>query len=183
MLDRAQSLAPLTIMIAVLSLALICVATIIFFSHRLRCYLRHFQAVGYSPKLFKDWMLANGIYDKKGSLIATIAALTIEITKESSVNSLVICTIATVAFVILSFWENDPRKVGHPLLVLTKQVIAIYRIALCLYSIAFVLCVATVYQISADNEIAAHWLLVIIAIQSSPLWLVFASAIYKWRTR
>jgi hypothetical protein len=158
-----------------LSLSIISAAAIIFFSRRLLCYLRHFQEVGYSTRLFKDWMLANGIYDKKGSLVATIAALVIEITKESSTNSLIISTIAAVALIGLSLWEPDPCKVGYPILQPTKKAKNIYNLALSLYSIAFILCFVFVYNISADDDIAAYWLVVIVAIQSSPLWMITAN--------
>ena len=158
-----------------LSLSIISAAAIIFFSRRLLCYLRHFQEVGYSTRMFKDWMLANGIYDKKGSLVATIAALIIEITKENSTNSLIICIVAAIALIGLSLWEPDPRKVGFPILQPTKKAKNIYNLALSLYSIAFILCVMLIYRISADDDIAAYWLVVIVAIQSSPLWMIMAN--------
>jgi UDP-N-acetylmuramoyl-tripeptide--D-alanyl-D-alanine ligase len=166
-------------MLTALSISVISVAAIVFFSRRLLCYLRHFQEVGYSARLFKDWMLANGIYDKKGSLVATLAALIIEITKESRFNSLIICIVAAIALFGLSWWEPDPRKVGYPILQPTKKATVIYNLALSLYSIAFVLSVIIVHQVSIDDDIAAYWLLVIVAIQSSPLWMIIANAINR----
>ena len=67
-------------MLTALSLSLISAAAIIFFSRRLLRYLRNFQEGGYSRMQFTNWVIANGIYDKKGSLIATIAALSLELT-------------------------------------------------------------------------------------------------------
>jgi hypothetical protein len=170
-------------MLTALSIALISVATIIFFSHRLLCYLHHFQAGGYSGRQFKNWVVANGIYDKKGSLIATIAALTMELTEKSNVSALTISAIAVVALIWLSVWESDPRKDKVSSLKSTRQAEAIYNLALVLYSIAFPLVTIGIYKLGAGAEIACYWILVIAAIQSSPIWLMLASTIYSWRTR
>lgn len=77
-------------MLMSLSVAITAVGAILFFSRRLLCYLRHFQQVDYSKEQFKDWIFGNGIYDKKCSLISAIAALTIELTRENIVISLVV---------------------------------------------------------------------------------------------
>jgi UDP-N-acetylmuramoyl-tripeptide--D-alanyl-D-alanine ligase len=164
-------------MTTALSLFVISTAAIIFFSHRLLGYLRHFQERDYSTKLFKNWLLTNRIYDKKGSLIATLAAIAVEITSKSQVGSLVICTLAMAAFMWLSLWEGDPRKVGYPVLVPTQRVIVTYGLALSLYAILLVLSIATIEHISANFSMSAYWLLVIVAIQSSPLWLFLANTI------
>ncbi|WP_309744488.1 hypothetical protein [Chamaesiphon sp. OTE_20_metabat_361] len=159
-----------------LSLFAISTAAIIFFSHRLLCYLRHFQERNYSPKLFKDWLLKNRIYDKKGSLIATLAAIATTITSQSRASSLLICTIAMAAFICLSLWEGDPREVGYPVLLPTPRVIITYGLALSLYAISLVSIVAMLDRI-ANLSMSAYWLLIIIAIQSSPLWLLLANTI------
>ena len=166
-------------MITAISLALISAAAIIFFSRRLLCYLRHFQEGGYSTKQLKDWVIANSIYDKKGSLIATIAALLLELTEHSNVFGigLIICTIAAIALTWLGLWENDPREVGTFKLKTTKQATAIYNLALGLYSIALAIVVVSVYKLGARDDLACYWLVVIFAIQSSPIWLVIASTI------
>jgi hypothetical protein len=164
-----------------LSLSIIAAAAIIFFSRRLLCYLRHFQEVGYSTRLFKDWMLANGIYDKKGSLVATLAALVIEITKESRTNSLIICIIAGIALVGLSLWEPNPCKVGYPILQPTQEAKKIYNLALSFYSVSLIIGFILVRKISVDNDIAAYWLLVIVGIQSSPLWMIAANLYHRCR--
>jgi hypothetical protein len=163
-------------MLTALSISAISVATIMFFSRRLLAYLRHFQDHKYSPRLFADWLLANGIYDKKGSLVATIAALILEVFKVSEVGSLVISTIAAATLIWLGITEKDPRKVGTPILKPTKRARGIYHLGLSLYSIVFIFCILTIHLVSADDDIAAYWLLVIIAIQSSPIWLIIANA-------
>jgi UDP-N-acetylmuramoyl-tripeptide--D-alanyl-D-alanine ligase len=164
-------------MTTALSLFAISTAAIIFFSHRLLCYLRHFQERNYSPKLFKNWLLTNRIYDKKGSLIATLAAIAIEITSKNQIGSLVICTLAMAAFIWLSVWEGDPRKVGYPVLLPTQRVVVTYGLAVSLYAISLVLSIATIDRIIANFSMSAYWLLVIIAIQSSPLWMFLANTI------
>jgi hypothetical protein len=169
-------------MFTALSLSFISAGAIIFFSRRLLCYLRHFQEGGYSRGQFKHWAIANKIYDKKGSLIATIAAFTIELTGETHVSCLVISIIAAVALIWLAFWENDPRKCGPFQLQETQQAAAIYNLSLGLYSIAFPLAVFVTHAVGAGDEIACYWLLVILAIQSSPLWLVLASKLLNWRS-
>jgi UDP-N-acetylmuramoyl-tripeptide--D-alanyl-D-alanine ligase len=166
-------------MTTILSLSAISAAAIVFFSHRLLGYLRHFQEYNYSSSAFIDWLWTNKIYDKKGSLIATTAAVGTEIVEESPVGAVVVCTIAMVAFIYLSLWEGDPRQVGYPRLLPTRRVIAIYGLALSLYSISFVVSIVTLYQTIANVDIAVCWLFVIVAIQSSPLWVFLANTIVR----
>ncbi len=167
-------------MFIALCISIISVANIIFFSHRLLCYLRHFQLGGYSRRQFKNWILANGVYDKKGSLIATITALLLEFTEEKSrVVAFGICSIGAVALVWLSLWEKDPRELELNKLESTAQITAIYNLALGLYSIAFPLIIIGIYALGAGDDIACYWLVVIAAIQSSPVWLVIASTLLQ----
>jgi UDP-N-acetylmuramoyl-tripeptide--D-alanyl-D-alanine ligase len=167
-------------MLIAFSISIVSAAAIIFFGHRLLCYLRHFQLGGYSRIQFKNWVVANGIYDKKGSLIATVTALLLELTEEKNlVVSVVICTIGAAALVWLSIWEKDPRELELNKLQPTAKATAIYNLALGLYSIAFPLVVIGVYQLGAGDDIACYWLVTIAAIQSSPMWLVLASTILQ----
>ena len=161
-------------MLIALSLSITTAGAIIFFSRRLLCYLRHFQEVGYRNKEFKDWMLANGIYDKKGSLISALAALTIELTKEEIVISLAISTVAVAGLVWLSFTEDDPQKTGTFKLRPTRKALSIYHLALSLYSILLTLGAICLYAFGSIDDPACYWLVVIIGIQSSPIWMVIA---------
>ncbi|WP_310422560.1 hypothetical protein [Chamaesiphon sp. VAR_48_metabat_135_sub] len=169
-------------MITALSLSITSAAAIMFFSRRLLCYMRHFQEGGYSRRQFKDWVIANSVYDKKGSLIATIAALLLELTEHSNVRGiqLAICTISAIALVWLGFWENDPREVGPFKLKPTKRATTTYNLAVGLYSIALVIVTISVYKLGARDDIACYWLVVIAAIQSSPIWLVIASTLKSY---
>jgi hypothetical protein len=165
-------------MLVILDISLIAAATIVFFSHRILCYLRHFQEGNYCRREFKNWLLVNGIYDKKGSLIATIAAILCELTEERNVMlSLGICAMGAVALIYLTLWENDPLDVGPFKLQPTRQARAIHKLAVCLYSISFSLAIVALYKLGAGDDIACYWLLVIVAIQSSPFWLFLAGSI------
>jgi UDP-N-acetylmuramoyl-tripeptide--D-alanyl-D-alanine ligase len=166
-------------MFKAISLSFISVATIIFFSHRLLCYLRHFQEGGYSRTQFKNWLSTNGIYDKKGSSIATMTALALELTERGKMISLGICTLGAIGLIWLSIWEPDPRKAEEFPLQPTRRATRIYSLALALYSIGLTLTIFGVYKLGAGNEIACYWLVVIVAIQSSPLWLVMASTLVR----
>jgi hypothetical protein len=162
-------------MLTALSVSAIAAAATIFYSRRSLCYLRHFQDNDYSHKLFTNWVVENGIYDRKGSLIATIAALVIELIKPGRVISLLICLIGAAVLVWLGSREVDPRIAGYPILQPTPKARWIYHFGLNLYMIFFLVCVGIVYRINADNDLAAYWLIVIIAIQSSPIWLIIAN--------
>ena len=164
-------------MLTALSIALICLATIVFLRHRLLCYLRHFQAGGYCREQFKNWLIANNIFDRKGSTIATIAAVTLESLHHSHVSALIVCALGAIALIWLSLWEKDPYKAEDFPLQPSKQVKGIYHLALGLYSIAFALVVVGVYQLGAGDRVAYYWLVAIVAIQSSPLWIFLASTV------
>jgi hypothetical protein len=167
-------------MLTAISIALICIATIVFLRHRLLCYLRHFQAGGYCRTQFKNWLIANNIFDRKGSTIATIAAVTLELLHRSQMSpfiTVIICLLGAIALIWLSLWEKDPYKAEDFPLQPSEQVKGIYHLALGLYSIAFALVVVGVYQLGAGDRMAYYWLVVILAIQSSPVWIFLASTI------
>jgi UDP-N-acetylmuramoyl-tripeptide--D-alanyl-D-alanine ligase len=163
-------------MLIPLSISIISAASILFFSRRLLRYLYHFQAGGYSRNRFKNWLVENSIYDKKGTLIATIAAISIELIGENEVIALAICIVGAVALILLGFWEQDPRKVGRKRLQMTDRATFIYNISIALYSIVFAILVCCIYALNHD-DLAPYWLAVIMAIQSSPLWLTIARTI------
>jgi hypothetical protein len=166
-------------MLIALSISIICTAAIIFFSRRLFRYLCHFQEVKYSRAQFSNWLVTNGIYDKKGSAISTIAALAIELTKEKILISLAVSMLGAIAMIWLGYWEADPRKPGFLQLEATAQAIALYNLSLSLYSICLIVVMVATYALGAGDDIACYWLVVIFAIQSSPTWLFIASNLLK----
>jgi UDP-N-acetylmuramoyl-tripeptide--D-alanyl-D-alanine ligase len=167
-------------MSVIFSLSFITAASIIFFSQRLLRYLYHFQEGGYSRRYLKNWILENGIYDKKGTCIAAIAAILIElIAAHNQSVSFVISVIGAGSLIWLGFWENDPRKVGTPKLKSSNRAIDIYNLALALYSIAFMFSICGIYTFTDHDDLAPYWLTVIVGIQSSPIWLVIAKTICR----
>lgn len=167
-------------MLTIFSLSFIAAASIVFFSRRLLRYLYHFQEGGYSRRYLKDWIVENGVYDKKGTLIAAIAAISIEFTGETQLLSLAISTFCAGCLIWLGFWEEDPRKVGKIKLEPTERAIDIYNLTLTLYSIVFTLSMCGIYMFTEHEDLAPYWLTVIVGIQSSPIWLVIArTIIYK----
>ena len=167
-------------MLTIFSLSFIAAASIIFFSRRLLRYLYHFQKGGYSRRYLKDWIVENGVYDKKGTLIAAISAISIEFTGETQLLSLAISTFCAGCLIWLGFWEEDPRKVGKIKLEPTDRAIDIYNLTLTLYSIVFTLSMCGIYMFTEHEDLAPYWLTVIVGIQSSPIWLVIArTIIYK----
>ncbi len=121
--------------------------------------------------------MENNIYDRKGSLIATIAALAIELTKEQLVVSSIISILGAIALIYLGFWESDPRLSESVKLDETTRSQKIYHLSLSYYSIGLVIAIVTIYALGADNNIACYWLIAIIAIQSAPIWLLLASSL------
>lgn len=164
-------------MLIALSISIISIAAIIFFSRRLFRYLCHFQEFRYNRSQFKHWLVTNSVYDRKGSAIATVAALIIELTKEKILISLTVSIVGAIALIWLGFWEPDPRKVGVFRLQATERATQLYNLTLSIYSILLILGNLGAYALGADDDIAVYWLIVIFAIQSSPIWLLLASKI------
>ena len=146
-----------------------------FFSRRLLRYLWILQRDGYGRRKFGNGLMENNIYDRKGSLIATIAALAIELTREQLVISSIISILAAISLVYLGFWEGDPRGSESVKLVATDRSRKIYNLSLSFYSIATIVAIVSAYALGADDGIACYWLIAIIAIQSSPIWIVLAT--------
>jgi UDP-N-acetylmuramoyl-tripeptide--D-alanyl-D-alanine ligase len=166
-------------MLTALSLSIISAASIMFFSRRLLRYLYHFQEGGYSRRSFTKWMIDNGIYDRKGTVIAAITAAILEFLKPSPLIESAICAIAGIGLVSLGFWEADPRKEGDTRLQETVRSAGIYNLALGLYSIGFTIAVYAIHRYSKDDDLALYWIAVIVAIQSAPIWPLVARSIRR----
>jgi hypothetical protein len=121
--------------------------------------------------------VTNSVYDRKGSTIATVAALVIELTKEKILISLTVSIVGAIALIWLGFWEPDPRKSGSFKLQTTRRATQLYNLTLGIYSIFLILVNLGAYALGAGDDIAVYWLIVIFAIQSSPVWLLVASNI------
>ena len=166
-------------MLLALCLSIISTSAIVFSSHRLLCYLRHFQEVGYDEGRFGTWLRENSIYDRKGSSIATIAALIIELAHGKVETTLIVSTVAGIGLVWLALTEDDPRQHGVHLLQATKKSTAIYSMVLSWYSIMMVVAVMICYALGVHDDVVVYWLIIIISIQSSPIWLLLSARLYK----
>jgi UDP-N-acetylmuramoyl-tripeptide--D-alanyl-D-alanine ligase len=162
-------------MLIILCITVICAATIMFFSRRLLRYLWLLQRDEYSRRQFGKGLMENNIYDRKGCLIATVAALAIELTREQLVVSSIISILAAIALVYLGFWEGDPRLSESVKLDENPRSQKIYHRSLSLYSLGLIIAIVSTYALGADDDIACYWLIAIVAIQSSPIWIVLAS--------
>jgi UDP-N-acetylmuramoyl-tripeptide--D-alanyl-D-alanine ligase len=165
-------------MLTIVCLTVISAATILFFTRRGLRYLRYFQQEEYNGTRFKAWFIEKSTFDRKGTVIALIAAAGSKFaTGGDMVLCLGICLIAAAALVFVGFSEEDPRIVGKIKLNMTDRATAIYNLALGLYAIAVILIISGAYALGAGDRIYWYWLIAIGLIQSSPIWIVIANAI------
>ena len=165
-------------MLTAICLALISAATILFFTRRGLRYLRYFQQEEYNGTRFKDWFVEKRTFDTKGTFLALIAAVATKFgTGGRMENCLVICVIASAALVFIGFREEDPRLVGKIKLNLTDRATAIYNLALGLNAIVTLLVITATYFLGAGESIAIYWLVAVVLIQISPIWIAIANAI------
>lgn len=162
-------------MLTSLSIICICIANIIFFGRRCLRYLFHFQQEDYSREYFSNWLIENGVYDKKGTLIATCLGIVSELVKSDPIWTLVISIIGSILLVSLGLCEPDPRKgCDKTRLRNTRQAIVIYWRSLILYSFALTVAFNCIYWFSDHDDLAVYWLSAIVSIQSSPIWIMLA---------
>ena len=165
-------------MLTLICLIVISAASILFFTRRGLRYLRYFQQEEYNGSRFKDWFLEKGTFDKKGTLVALLAAgLSRFATGGDMVTCLVICLVSAAVLVSIGFREEDPRIVGKIKLNMTDRATAIYHLALGLYSISVILTIVGGYFLGAGDNIYIYWLIAVGLIQFSPIQIVIANAI------
>jgi UDP-N-acetylmuramoyl-tripeptide--D-alanyl-D-alanine ligase len=165
-------------MLTLICLTIISAATILFFTRRGLRYLRYFQQEEYNGTRFKEWLLEKRTFDLKGSAIALVAAAVSRFaTGGEMIVCVVICLIAAVILILVGFGEEDPRKVGKIKLKMTDRATAIYQLALGLYSIATIVIISSTHALGAGDNIFIYWLVAVILIQSSPVWIVIANSI------
>jgi UDP-N-acetylmuramoyl-tripeptide--D-alanyl-D-alanine ligase len=165
-------------MLTIICLTIISAATILFFTRRGLRYLRYFQQEEYNGTRFKDWLVEKRSFDTKGSFVALLAAtLSRFATGGEMIICVVICLAAAVVLIFVGFGEEDPRKVGKIKLKMTDRATAIYRLGLGLYSIAIILTISGTHVLGAGDNISIYWLVALVLIQSSPVWIVVANSI------
>lgn len=163
-------------MLTIICLTVISAALILFFTRRGLRYLRYFQQEEYNSTRFKEWFLEKRTFDKKGTYIALIAAISTRFATEME-TCLVICLFAAATLVFIGFREEDPRIVGKIKLNMTDRATAIYNLALGLDAIAVILTISVASAVGAGDRIFWYWLIAVVLIQLSPLWIVIANAI------
>jgi UDP-N-acetylmuramoyl-tripeptide--D-alanyl-D-alanine ligase len=165
-------------MLTLICLTVISAATILFFTRRGLRYLRYFQQEEYNGTRFKDWFLEKSAFDKKGTLVALIAAAASKFATGGDMTlCLIVCLIAAAAFVFVGFSEEDPRVVGKIKLNMTDRATAIYNLALGLYAIAVISIISGAYFLGLGESIYWYWLIAVGLVQSSPIWIVIANSI------
>jgi UDP-N-acetylmuramoyl-tripeptide--D-alanyl-D-alanine ligase len=165
-------------MLTLICLTVISAATILFFTRRGLRYLRYFQQEEYNSTRFKDWFLEKSAFDKKGTLVALIAAAASKFATGGDMTScLIVCLIAAAALVFVGFSEEDPRVVGKIKLNMTDRATAIYNLALGLYAIAVISIISGAYFLGLGDSIYWYWLIAVGLVQSSPIWIVIANSI------
>jgi UDP-N-acetylmuramoyl-tripeptide--D-alanyl-D-alanine ligase len=165
-------------MLTLICLTVISAATILFFTRRGLRYLRYFQQEEYNGTRFKDWFLEKSAFDKKGTLIALIAAAVSKFATGGDMTlCLIVCLIAAAALVFVGFSEEDPRVVGKIKLNMTDRATAIYNLALSLYAIAVIAIISGAYFLGLGESIYWYWLIAVGLVQFSPIWIVIANSI------
>ncbi len=157
-------------------LAVIAIATIGFFYHRGFHYAINFRGHKYDEREFLRWSIANLVFDRKGSAIALGAAIASYYWSDRAPNvTLVIAAIAALALAAVMFIERDRQDAGKLDWQSCSRLKAIRLVAVALYAL---LTIFTLFGFNATElkiPIYAYWLLVIILIQSSPLWILLAN--------
>jgi UDP-N-acetylmuramoyl-tripeptide--D-alanyl-D-alanine ligase len=165
-------------MLTLICLTVISAATILFFTRRGLRYLRYFQQEEYNGTRFKNWFLEKSAFDKKGTLIALVAAAVSKFATGGDMTlCLIVCLIAAAALVFVGFSEEDPRVVGKIKLNMTDRATAIYNLALSLYAIAVISIISGAYFLGLGERIYWYWLIAVGLVQSSPIWIAIANSI------
>jgi UDP-N-acetylmuramoyl-tripeptide--D-alanyl-D-alanine ligase len=158
-------------------LIIIAASAIGFFYHRGFHYLRCFKDVDYHEKRFIDWLIANKVFDRKGSLIALIAAAVTKYFANVSGIGIEVCIVAAIALAALCFFEPDPRKSETFALEISSRSQKIYLLSMLFYSLFTIALIFSSYIVGVDVRVPWCWIAVIVIIQSSPLWVILANRI------
>jgi UDP-N-acetylmuramoyl-tripeptide--D-alanyl-D-alanine ligase len=157
---------------------IIAASAIGFFYHRGFHYLRCLQHEEYNEKQFIDWLIANKVFDRKGSLIALIAAAVSKyLANITNGIGLEVCIVAAIALAALCFFETDPRRAGSIDRQISPRMNKIYLLAM-LFNALFTIClIFGSYVVHIVVRVPWCWLAVIAIVQSSPLWIILANRI------
>ena len=112
------------------------VAFLLFALRRLLTYLHIYQQEEYQPLRFIRWLLTSRSFDRRASLVVLIVGiLQIAIRLSPEIGSGLI----GVAFLVIAFFERDPRAASKKRLMMTGRATRIYGIAFAVVAIIGIL--------------------------------------------
>jgi UDP-N-acetylmuramoyl-tripeptide--D-alanyl-D-alanine ligase len=158
-------------------LTIIAASAIGFFYHRGFHYLRGLYHHGYNEKQYVAELIENKVFDRKGSLIAAIAAGVSKYFANVSGIGIEVCIVAAIALAALCFFERDPRKFDSSEEHITPRMNKIYWLSMLFCSLFTICLIFGSYAFQIVVRVPWCWLAVIIIIQSSPLWVILANRI------
>lgn len=160
------------------SIIAIAIGSILFFLRRSLRYMRYFQQEEYYPDRFTRWWLEKRAFDSRGTVVAIAAGLaSLGVAELNLPLALPISIVAAAILAIIAFREEDPRKVGKLTLKMTQRVTRIYRLALVIYTIGFLLVAAAFFHLATPVAVGLFWLVQILFFQTTFAWLIAANGI------
>lgn len=145
-------------------------------ARRLLRYLRYFQQEEYDARRFFGWITRERIVERRGSTIAALAAANTALLPIRATS--VVVVVATLAYLAVAVFEEDPRASGKLPLRLTQRASRIFALAVVLWvtAVAFI-----VWRLA---PFVSFWVACVLLSQLSPAFLVLANALLgPWEAR
>lgn len=162
------------------SIFAVVIAAVFFAYRRLLNYLRFFQQEEYESSRFINWVWSKRAFDRKGTLVALVAAVGALFVGAG----LLITIVGAASLTVLAIREEDPRRTGKLKLVLTKRAKAILWLALLLFVASEVALVALPQTFLYPARLPIVWFAQIVLFQLLCLFLVAANvALSPWEKR
>jgi UDP-N-acetylmuramoyl-tripeptide--D-alanyl-D-alanine ligase len=162
----------------IISLLLICAASMFFFMKRGLRYMQYLQQEAYEGKRFLQWISKNSTFDTRGSLVALTGFI---LTMASSLINSNFCLIVSALMSAVLIWraamEENPMTSGKILLRLTERATRIFHTAQSCYALLLLMFLALEFAFASRYSIQAFWLTQIVLIQLQPLILVLAKVL------
>lgn len=141
-----------------------------FGAKRLLRYLRFFQQENYNFFRFLKWVVKTRSFDTKGSLIALIASLI-------ALNFPFLANVfGGIALIVLTFFEEDPRKTGKLSLKMTERAKRIFVVSFAAY--ALIVLISTY-----SSQKILVWLFQAMIFQMIPFWLLIGCSLLSKEER
>lgn len=154
-------------------IALVFIATCCWWFSRTRLLhnLRFFQQEDYNPRRYLSWVWQHHFFDRKGTLLALIAAFIIYLT-----SSFTLSMVFASLFVIRTAFEEDPRTQGKLRLKMTERAKQLYNTALVMQAL---LGGASVMLALLLSSVTYLWVFEAVLMQLIPLTIVLAH-LFNW---